>query len=102
MKTIELKTVPMTVLGKTQEFEYRGMIQVILESPANPEKGAGIDEVRKCIRILDVLEKSESELVLEDADFDFLKDRILKTKFTSNNKVFVDFVDYFEVLQKEA
>lgn len=96
MKSVELKKVPMTVLGETQEFDYKAMLQVVLEGPANPEKGAGIAEVRRCIKILDVLDKSDNVLELEDSDFDFLKERVQNIKFTSNNVAFADFVDSFE------
>ena len=93
MKLIPLKKVEMVVLGEKQELEYKPLIQVIIETPASQERGTTVDEMRKSIRILDALEKSEDVLQLEDADYDYLKSRINNARFSSNNKAFVDFVD---------
>lgn len=96
MKTLELKKTKMMVLGNESEFSYKDMLQVIMESPQDPQKGAGIEEVRKSIRVLDVLEKSTDVLELEDSDYSFMLAKVKATKFTSANKVFVDFVDDVE------
>lgn len=94
MKKIKLKKVPMVVLGTEQTLEYKPLIQVIIETPSNQGAGTTIAEMRKSIRILDALEKEDDVLLLEDADYDYLKDRINSARFTSNNRVFIDFVDY--------
>lgn len=98
MKTVEFKTVPMTVFGEKQELEYKPLIQVIVEQPVNPQTGATIDEVRRSVRVLDKLEASNGKMELEDSDFEYLYNRIKNAHFTSNNKAFVDFVDYFDEL----
>jgi hypothetical protein len=102
MKSVQLKKVPMTVFGELKEFSYKEMIQVILESPSDPTKGLSIDEVRKSIRILDVLEKSGDVLQVEDADFSHLLSKVRATKFSTANKVFVDFVEDFEKAEKNV
>lgn len=96
VKRVELRTVPITILGEESDFEYKAMLQVLLENPANPQQGAGIAEVRRCIKLLDLLDTPGGEIVLEDADFQFLLERVRGTKFTHNNRAFVEFVDYFE------
>jgi len=96
MKSVNLKKVPMVVLGNKQEFSYKEMLQVIMETPQDAQKGATIDEVRKSIRVLDVLEKADDLLELEDSDYAFMMSKVKATKFTSANKVFVDFVDDLE------
>jgi hypothetical protein len=46
---------------------------------------------------MDALDKSdEGVLHLEDADFDYLLQRVRGARFTSNNKVFIDFVEDIE------
>lgn len=98
MKKIELKSVPIVLFGEEGDFLYRNEIKAITEMPANPEKGVSIDEMRKSIRILDKLEGSSDILELEDADFEFLLEKVRKATWGSNNRVFVEFVDYFEEL----
>lgn len=97
MKTVELKKADFLAYGEKRELDYKAMLQTIMESPIDPIKGAGVAEIRKSIRVLDVLEKATDKLELEDADYDYMVERVKNTKFTTNNKVFVDFVEHFEV-----
>lgn len=101
MKTIELKTVKFQAYGNESTLDYKALLQAILESPLDPAKGTSIGEIRKSVRVLDAIENMEETLQLEDADFDYMLERIRNAKFTSNNKVFIDFVDYFEQLSNE-
>ncbi len=96
MRVIPLKKVPMIVFGEQKEFSYKEMLQVIMESPQDPTKGLSIEEVRKSIRVLDVLEKSEEILFLEEADYSHMISKVKATKFSTANKVFVDFIDHLE------
>ena len=99
MKTIELKTVPLELFGNKTDFSYKEFVHILMESPENPDKGASVDEIRKSMRVLDALEKSNGSLQLEDADFEYLLRRVNTARFTASNKVFVDFVDYFQSIQ---
>lgn len=101
MKTIELRSSPFVFQGQSDRFYYRDAIQLLMEAPADPQKGAGIAEIRSSLRILDALEKADGTLVLEDSDFDYLYRRILDMKFTGAHKVFAEFVDYFEQVKRE-
>lgn len=96
MKTIELKTVPFVAYDQDQELDYKIMLQILMEAPEDPQKGADINEVRRSIRVLDALEDADGQLQLEDADADYLVRRVRAAKFTSNNRVFADFVDDIE------
>ena len=96
MKVIELKRVEFEAFGQAQTLDYRDMLYILMETPANPQAGADIGEVRKSIRVMDALEKANGTLQLEDADFDYVLQRVKAAKFTSSNKVFVDFVEHFE------
>lgn len=96
MKQVVLKQVPMTVFGEVKEFSYKEMIQVIMETPQDPAKGATIDEIRKSIRVLDLLASSRELLSLEDADYSHMMGKVRATKFSTANQVFVNFVDDLE------
>ena len=97
MKNLELKRVDFEAYGQPQVLDYKEMLTILMESPANPQEGATISEIRKSIRVLDALEKADDNaLQLEDADFDYLLQRVRGAKFTSNNKVFIDFVEDIE------
>lgn len=95
MKSIELKTVELDVLGTKEDFSYRDMLRVLMETPENPQKGAQIDEMRKSLRVLEILDTENKTIELEDADFIYLCNRVKNATFIANNKVFIDFVDYF-------
>lgn len=82
----------MKIFGQEQEFDYKDMLVTIMETPQDA-KGATIEEIRKSIRVIDALEKSNEELVLEDNDYAFMMGKVNSTKFTSANKVILDFVE---------
>ena len=96
VKRIELKKVDAILFGEKQTLEYGPLIRVIVETPQNQERGAQIDEIRKSIRILERLEAADDFLELEDADYDYLCNRVKNARFTSNNAVFAEFVEYIE------
>jgi len=98
MKTIELKEVPFVFQGQKDVFIYKDVLSMLMETPEDQQKGANIAEIRKSLRVLDALDSANGELVLEDADFDYLLKRVTGMRFNGANKVFVDFVEYFESL----
>lgn len=93
MKTIELKTVPFVAFDADQTLDYKMLIGTLMETPENPQAGAGIDEIRRSIRVLDALEGANGAVNLEDADYEYLVRRVKTAKFTSSNQVFIDFVE---------
>ena len=102
MKKVELKKVPMTVFGEKKEFSYKEMLQVIMETPQDTARGASIDEIRKSIRVLDALDKSDDILSLEDADYLHMMSKVKGTKFSTANRVFIDFVDELEKVPEDV
>ena len=81
MKCIPLKIVPLVVDGQEGKFDYKAQIAAILRTPSNPQIGADYDEIRKSIRILDILEAAEGEIKLEDADHEYLQGRVMGARF---------------------
>lgn len=102
MKRIHLTTVTFEAFGAVQTLDYKVMLQTIMEAPADPQKGAGIAEIRKSIRVLDALDAAADVLMLEDADYEYLVKRVQDTKFTSSNRAFVDFVEHIERAANES
>jgi hypothetical protein len=99
MKTITLKTVKMQVGDQVGELNYKTQIASILGSPSNPQAGADYEEVRRSIRLLDLLDKVGDGdpkppcLVLEDADFEYLKARIKGARYLVINRQVLDFIE---------
>jgi hypothetical protein len=93
MKQIQLKTVDIEVQGVARKLSYKGELQTIFRAPADMQKGANVEEMRRSIRILDALDKSTDVLKLEDADYDYLKGRVPQAKFAFVDPAIVKFVD---------
>ena len=81
MKTIALKTVVAPINGVETRIGYGSQISELMRTPAD-SKGADLDEIRHSIRILDAVEAAKGDVLeLEDADFEFMKNKILKTRW---------------------
>jgi len=94
MKHILLKTVQTTIAGKATSVHYRDQIQEVM-STASPQ-GATLDEMRRSIRVLDAVEALEGSakvLELEDADFEYMKQRVLATKWPVIDRALLQFVE---------
>lgn len=100
MKRIALRSLPDPhfPLG-TPEYEanrvdYRALVEQALRIPLNRETGATIDEMRKSIRVLDALDASKDDVLsLEDADWEFLKQKVEKMPWAMVERRFVTFHD---------
>lgn len=102
MRKIQLKK-----LGKEGEngvLDYTVMIKNMLQFPQSGQQGFGVDEIRSNIKILDALEKSEKELLIEEADYIRLKNLVDGAKYGMAHKniiQFVDDVDHAEAVKVE-
>jgi hypothetical protein len=103
MKRIPLKSVQMLMPnGNETELNYWEQLQATIRQPMNVQQGADVEELRKSIRILDVLDKAGHEadfLELEDTDHAYLVTKVSATKFTFVAPELVQFVD--DVTQEE-
>jgi hypothetical protein len=59
----------------------------------DPQRGVDIEEMRKSIKVLDVVDGSNGVLELEDADYDYLKAKTLAMQWGVIDKRIVQFVD---------
>jgi hypothetical protein len=93
MKKIALKKVTMEVNGQTVDLNYKNQLISIMQTPSDPQRGANYEEVRKSIRILEKLEAAENEVELEDADFEYMKQRVLGAGYLMINKTIQGFIE---------
>lgn len=101
MKRIYLKSLPdpRFPLGsegyEANRVDYRSVIEQAIRVPLDRQAGASIDEMRKGIRVLDALDATENDdiLMLEDADWEFLKTKIERMPWAMVDRRFVEFYD---------
>lgn len=90
MKTFELKTI--------DKFSYKESLIAILSSV--PSEGLSVKEVRKSVKALDVLEKSENKVEFEDDIWEHILYIVNKTKYTVVHKNLATFLDDIEKVGK--
>ena len=89
MKTIKLKVVEMD----GRQFDYKEELKTVFRAPADPQRGADYEEMRRSMRVLDALDKANDTLVLEDADFTNLQERVKKARFVMVHPIIVQFIE---------
>ncbi len=89
-----MKKVPLKVVDiDTGALDYKKELIIIFRSPTDPKAGADIEEMRRSIRVLDALDKASDTLELEDADYNYLKERVNRARFGMVHPAIVQFVD---------
>lgn len=78
MKTIKLESSTETHQGQKIKFDDKKNLTEIVNTPV---EGITVEQMRQRIKLLDKIESSESDLSLEDAEFEQLKSIIEKYKF---------------------
>ncbi len=88
-----------------QMFSYAANIEAILKSPADPQRGAQITEIRKSMAVLDALDKAKGKLILhEESDYLYLKERVDGAWWPFALPAvceFVDDIDHAQAVSKE-
>jgi hypothetical protein len=93
VKAIRLRDLPAGPTTVEGELEWAEIIRQVIRKPLDPQKGVEIDEMRKSIRVLDALAKSNGVLELEDADWEHLKTKTLAMQWGVIDSRIVQFVD---------
>jgi hypothetical protein len=89
-----MKEVPLKVVDiDTGALDYKKELIIIFRSPIDSKAGADIEEMRRSIRVLDALDRATDTLVLEDADYNYLKERVNRARFGMVHPAIVQFVD---------
>lgn len=75
------------------EMDYRSIIDQAIRVPLDRQGGATIDEMRRGIRVLDALDRANGTLELEDADWEFLRNKVEHFPWGTIDRRFVQFFD---------
>lgn len=93
MKRIALRTLT-DPKDPSSVIEYRAVIAQCLKVPLDKQSGANIDEMRKCIRVLDALDSAQGDVLeLEDADWEILKKKVTSMPWAVVDRRIVMFHD---------
>ena len=90
MKKIELLEIEDEKFG---EFSYKKHILSMLESPKSKTGGTNYQEMVKIIPTIQKVNDADGFLLLEDAEWEDLKERAETFGFTINHPVIYDMVD---------
>ncbi len=84
--------------GDSNALNYRELMMQIVRAPTDPRAGAAIEEIRQALLVLDALEEAEGKdyVVLEDAWWRTLRDKVKVYKFAFAHRAIADFVDTIE------
>jgi hypothetical protein len=93
-----VRSIPLkTLRGEAgqSDIEYVLILKEVIRRPLNPQAGADIAEMRQSIRVLDELDASNGtlELILEDADYEHLKMKLLAMPWNVIDRRIVQLVD---------
>ncbi len=103
MKKVLLKTIDgLHPSGAPIELNYLSQMILVMRTPMDG-RTAGIDEVHKSIRVLDVLENTTGDFFeLEDADYDYLKQKVRAFKWPFVDRAVEQFVEDISNAWKEG
>jgi len=93
VKSIRLRSLPPGPTSLEGDIEWAEVIRQVIRRPLDPQKGVEIDEMRKSIRVLDALAKSNGVLELEDADWEHLRLKTMTMQWGLIDGRIVEFVD---------
>ena len=83
--------------GKEQKLNYSNFLFLCLNSVDG--KGLQIEEMRQNIKIGQILEKNEKEIILEDNDFEYIKGLVNKMSWKIRHIDIIAFVDYINSIK---
>jgi hypothetical protein len=75
------------------ELEWAEILRQVVQRPLDPQRGVDIDEMRKSIRLLDIIDASNGVLELEDSDWEYLKSKTVAMQWAVIDRNIVKLVD---------
>ena len=93
MKNIKIKEYSIPLDGNGKMSTTLNLIDIAIKQPI--PGGFDATSIRKIIRIEDAISnmKDKSVLILEDADYDFLKSKVDSSKWGTPHRDILDFID---------
>lgn len=92
MKIITNKTIKLL----DKDVKYSELLRAC--NDVAPEKGWTATEQKKALRIDTAIDKATDTIELEDADFDYIKPKVIAMPWAIKSQDLVDFTDYIEGL----
>lgn len=93
MKRIKLRHETIGPPGAEGPFDWVDVIRQIIQKPLDPQKGVDIEEMRKSIKLLDIVDGSNGVLELEDSDWEYLKTKTMSMQWAVIDRHIVKLVD---------
>lgn len=83
-----------------KEFSYKSALIEYMKVPKNIQTGMDFDEIRQSGKIIDVLENAQNEVIMENADFQYLFEKVKKVKLSYFLKPFLTLIEDLEESSK--
>lgn len=95
MHSITLKSAEIKTSAVNTTLDYKKELLRLSETPA-PGQSFSVAQMRKAIRVTEKLEAANGHVVLEDADWEFLNQRVQAEQWGLAHKAIVQFVSDVE------
>lgn len=110
MKTIENKKISITVkvmsadnqsvVDSVQELTYSKLISECCNKASDPKAGFSYNDIKSIDRVKTALAAEKDGLIdFEDADYEFVKDKVINERWLIADMQFIEFVDYIKDLK---
>ena len=81
------------IARKNLWVNYKDTMINALSSPVGGQREIGVADMRTAIKIMDKIEAANGRVHLEDAEYQFLNDRVQNMKWTLAHKHIMQFID---------
>ena len=94
--TKEVNQQAMRLVEVTNNSTYFELIYGACNRPTNPQGGFTYEEIKSIDRVKNALKSDLESADVEDADFEFIKNRVSTNHWTSSSIEIADFIDYIK------
>lgn len=81
---------------RTPYIDYKQMIKQAISESQDPQRGLSVSDIRTAVKIIDKIDAAEEQLLLEEAEYQFVKSKVAAMSFIVAHKNIVEFVDDIE------
>lgn len=90
MRRIELKKFAEPVAGMPH---YSAILKLVVNMPLNPQRGFDAEEMRRTLHILDKIDEADDAVMLEDAEWTLVKNKLSRFPFAIAHRDLLAFID---------
>lgn len=80
-------------LPSHEGFDAKALLRAIVASPTRRDTGLSLEDVRRAVKILEILDKGTETILLEDADWQFVRAKVESASYLVADRRVVDFAD---------